>query len=278
MTTFETPGPVALTVSLACGNVRIVASDRTDTVVEVRPSDESRQSVKQAEQTTVEHIDGRVIVKTPKGITVMWGRTGSVEVDIQVPSGSRLDGDTGLGGLVVDGRLDTCRFKTGMGSLRLGDTGRLDVTTGMGDVAVVHVDGDADVSTGSGDLRLGRVMGTATAKNSNGSISVDELGRNSRLTTSNGSLSVGKVNAGVTAKTAYGSIRVREAKSGDVVLQTAFGELEIGIPEGTAAWLDVETKGTVRNSLTEAGGPGATDEQVKIRARTQWGDITIFRS
>jgi DUF4097 and DUF4098 domain-containing protein YvlB len=278
MPTFDTPGPVAVTVTLAMGDVRVIASDRTDTVVDIRPASGSAKSQKMAEQTTVDHVDGRVTIRTPKGLALMLGRPGGVDVDILVPSGSRLEGDTGMGDLVVEGRLGACRFKSGMGALRLGDTGPLDVSTGFGEVSVVAVDGDADVVTGSGELRLGRVTGSATVKNSNGGVHVDEVGRGSRLTTSNGDISVGRVSGGVTAKTARGSIRVREAKNGDVVLQTALGEVEIGIPEGTAAWLDLQTQGIVHNSLTEAGGPADTDEQVKIRARTSFGDISIHRS
>lgn len=279
MPTFQTPGPVALTVSLVCGDLRIVASDRTDTIVEVRPANNSEKSEKMCEETTVDYADGRLTVKTPKTLSRLWGRnTGAIAVGIQVPAGSRLDGDTGLGDLVVEGRLDSCRFKSGMGALRLGDTGRLDATTGFGDVAVVSVDGDAEVTTGSGELRVGRVSGAAMLKNSNGSIHVGELGKRSELKTSNGGVFVGRVTDGVTARTAAGAVRVREARSGEVVLQTGFGEIEVGIPEGTAAWLDLQTQGDVSNTLAETSGPDATDKQVKVRARTHFGNISIHRS
>jgi hypothetical protein len=35
----ETPEPISVTLELSVGNLRIAPSDRTDTVVEVRPSD-----------------------------------------------------------------------------------------------------------------------------------------------------------------------------------------------------------------------------------------------
>jgi hypothetical protein len=41
MPTFDTPEPIAVTIELVVSYVRITASDRTDTVVEVRPSDGS---------------------------------------------------------------------------------------------------------------------------------------------------------------------------------------------------------------------------------------------
>ena len=52
MPTFDTPEPVAAVVELVVGDVRITASDRDDTAVEVRPSDESHEpDVRAAEQT-----------------------------------------------------------------------------------------------------------------------------------------------------------------------------------------------------------------------------------
>lgn len=278
MPTFDSPGPIAVSVSLVMGDVRITASDRENTVVDVRPASDSAKSQRMAEQTLVEYADGRLHIKTPKQLASLFGRPGSVDVDIQLPSGSRLEGDTGMGDLIVEGRLGDCRFKSGMGTIRLGDTGSLITTTGAGQIHVVSVDGDAEVSTGTGEIRLGRVTGTATVKSSDGEIHVEELAKAGRLTTSNGGIFVGRVDGGLTAKTAHGSIRVREAKRGEVVLQTAFGELEIGIPEGTAAWLDLDSASGVHHTLDSVGGPGEVDEQVKIRARTRWGDILIHRS
>jgi hypothetical protein len=63
------------------------------------------------------------------------------------------------------------------------------------------------------------------------------------------------------------------------VLETAGGELEVGVREGTAAWLDVTTQyGSVRNSLGASDGPQPSDEIVKVRAHTSYGDIVIRRS
>jgi hypothetical protein len=64
-----------------------------------------------------------------------------------------------------------------------------------------------------------------------------------------------------------------------VSLQTAFGELEVGIREGTAALLDVRSQfGRVRSELDASDGPEASDETVEVRARTAHGDIVIRRS
>src|SRR4029453_10049698 len=64
MPIFETPEAVSLTLELGVGEVRIVASDRDDTVVEVQPSDPAKKSdVAAARQTSVEYANGTVLVK-----------------------------------------------------------------------------------------------------------------------------------------------------------------------------------------------------------------------
>lgn len=42
MTTFATPEPIAVRVDVVAGSVRLVATEREDTVVTVRAHDESR--------------------------------------------------------------------------------------------------------------------------------------------------------------------------------------------------------------------------------------------
>ena len=51
MTTFATPEPISVHIEIGVGNVRVAASDRTDTVAEVRPSDPSNpDDVRASEQ------------------------------------------------------------------------------------------------------------------------------------------------------------------------------------------------------------------------------------
>ena len=73
MPTFATPGPIAATVEVAGAQVRVTASDRTDTVVLVEPINEaSRSDVKVADRTKVDFAGGQLSVKT----TVSGTRTG----------------------------------------------------------------------------------------------------------------------------------------------------------------------------------------------------------
>ncbi len=60
MPTFATPEPISVRVTVGAGSVRLVAADRADTVVQVRPHDQTRESdVRAAEQLRVDLRDER---------------------------------------------------------------------------------------------------------------------------------------------------------------------------------------------------------------------------
>lgn len=283
MPTFDTPEPISVTLELSVGDVQITASDRPDTVVEVRPSNESDESdVKAAEQTRVEYANGALLVKTPKLRALDFSnKTRSVDVSIDLPTGSRVYGDAAVADLRCSGRLGECRLKTSAGHIQLYHTGPLRLDTAAGHVAVERVVGNAEVTTGTGRVRLGDIDGAAVVKNSNGNTAIGTVTGEVAVRAANGDISIDHaLGRQVDAKTANGSIRIGEVVRGSVVLKTAVGDLEVGIGEGIAAWLDVNTGyGRVHNSLDDdSQGPGPSDESVEVRAHTSFGDITVRRS
>jgi hypothetical protein len=87
------------------------------------------------------------------------------------------------------------------------------------------------------------------------------------------------VEADVAARSANGDVSVADAVRGAAVLETSTGDIEIGIHEGTAAWLDINASaGRVHNALDATPAPGASDEKVEVRARTSIGNIVIRRA
>ena len=278
MPTYETPQPITATVELAMGDVRISAGDRDATVVEVHPSDASnKEDVKVAELTRVEYADERLVVKAPKLRT--WSSRsggGSIDVTIALPAGSHVHGTIGLGDLQCDGRLGDCRIKTGVGRIRLDQVDTLDLKTGAGDISVERATGRAEVTAGSGDVRLRELDASAVIKNSNGDTWVGTAAGDLRLKAANGSIAVDLAQASVGAKSANGDVRLGEVVRGSVALETKIGDLEVGIREGTAAWLDVNSQfGRVHNALEAADAPDASAETVEVRARTTVGDVVI---
>jgi hypothetical protein len=282
MPTFDTPQPISVTVDLGVGDLRIAASDRTDTIVEVRPSDPAKQAdVTAAEQTRVEYTGGRLLIKAPKNWRQYTFRGGGESIDVQVelPAGSQLRGETGVAALRCQGRLGECRYKTGVGDIQVDQAGAVQLRTGVGDITVERAGGDAELTTGSGSLRIDGIDGTAVVKNSNGDTWIGRVTGDLRVNAANGRISVDRASGTVAAKSANGDVRLGEVAHGAVVAQTACGKVEIGVRDGVAAWLDLNTRfGTVRNDLDTADRPGAGEEAVEVRARTSFGDITIHRA
>jgi len=281
MPNYETPEPISVTLELGVGHVRIAASDRTDTVVEVRPSDEADESdVKAAEQVRVDYTTGMLRITGPRARAFDFSRKSrSVDVTIELPSGSQVSAEMQMGDFRSAGRVGECRLKTSAGNFSLERTGSLRLDTSAGHVTADSVAGNAEISTGSGKVQIGEVEGTAVVKNSNGITMIETVTGDVRVRAANGDIRVERAGAGVDVKTSMGSIRLGEIVRGSVVLGTAMGDLDIGIAEGTAAWLELNTGfGHVRNLLETATRPEEADETVEVRGRTSYGDITIHRS
>lgn len=282
MPTFDTPEPIFVTVEVGVGDIRITARDRTDTVVDVRPSDPAKKGdVSAAEQTRVEFASGRLLVKAPKGWRQWTPRGGgeSIDVQIELPSGSHVRGDAGVAALRCSGRIGDCRYRTGVGDIRLDEAGRVELKTGAGDITLNRVEGTAEVTTGSGAIGIASIDGTAVVKNGNGDTWIGEVAGDARVNAANGTISIDLAHAGAAAKTANGHVRLGEVERGTVVAQSALGTVEVGVRDGVAAWLDLDTKfGSVQNDLDAAERPEPGEDVVEVHARTSMGDITVHRS
>src|SRR3712207_3088436 len=103
MPVFTTPDPISVTIDLSVGDVRIAASDRTDTVVEVRPSNAADDSdVQAARQTRVEFADGALSVRGPRNFDLSR-KSRSVAVLVELPTGSAVRGDMAAGNVASTG-------------------------------------------------------------------------------------------------------------------------------------------------------------------------------
>ncbi|MFI6212817.1 hypothetical protein ACIBCD_12545 [Nocardia brasiliensis] len=178
MPTFTTPKPVALTVEVLSGDVTVIASDRVDSVVEVRPADVTKKGdVLAAEQTKVAFVEGVLTVRTPKQWRTYtpFGGNPSIVVRVEVPTGSLLKASAAVGRLLV------------VGELR-----------------------QADLEVAAGDITVERPGGAVTAKVAKGDVRVGDAARGVlRLETSMGELEVG-IRPGTAARLEV------DAKSGTV--------------------------------------------------------------
>jgi DUF4097 and DUF4098 domain-containing protein YvlB len=281
MPSFDTPEPISVTVELGVGDIWIAASDRSDTVVDVRPSDSAKKAdVAAAQQTRVEYANGRLLIKAPKRRRQYSFRGGgeSIVVQIDLPAGSQVRGEAGVAAFHCTGRLGECRLRTGVGEIHVDQAGAIDLRTGFGDITIDRAAGHADITTGSGALGIGVIDGTAVVKNSNGDTGIGAVTGDLRVNAANGKIVVDQAEAAVAAKTANGDIRLGEVARGAVLAETALGKIEVGIREGVTAWLDLNTSfGRVHSDLDDADRPEAGEDAVEVRARTAMGDITIRR-
>ena len=279
MPTFATPDPITVTLTLTLADVRLRASDRTDTVLTFGPRDPGNaKDVELADRTRAEFADGRLTIHAPQPWRVLGPsrNAGALDIEIELPTGSAVHGEAWIADLHATGELGRCDVVTSMGDLTVDRTGPAKLSTN-GRVAAHRIGGAAEV-TSAGAVRIDEVGGITTIKNLNGTTQVGRVEGDLTCRSANGDVTIETALAAVTATTSNGGIRIDEIVRGDISLKTANGHIEIGIRAGTAARLDVNTKfGRVRNTLDAADGPGESDEVATVSARTSHGDVVVRR-
>jgi hypothetical protein len=277
MPAYNTPTPIDLAINVQVGRIEVVAADRADTVVTVSPSNPGKAVDRRgAEETTVDFDGQRVAIAGPRPRISWFGPTESVDVKVELPTGSRFTAEIAVGGLRTVGRLGATRIKSSTGAVDVDTTGDLWLRASHGNVTAGTVEGGAEITSDYGQIRVGSVTGDAILKASYGTIRVGESGGDLDAKLSYGDLEVTKALASVAAKTAYGRIQLREVSSGSIQVESGFGQVTIGVLPGVPAWLDLSSKdGHVRNELAGDSAPDASEQTVEVRVRTQNGDIDI---
>lgn len=278
MPEFATPEPISVTIEAVSANIKLIASDRADTVVDIRPTKESNESdVRAANAVRVDYAAGRLLVKGPRR-GLFTTKSESFDVQIELPTGSSVNAEVTVGGCAGEGRLGDCRFKTYDGAIALEHTGPLRLNTGRGRIVVDRADGRVEVTTATGEVYLGEIHGVAVVKNLSGTTRIGAITGDLRVNATNGEVIVDHAGGAVLAKSTNGSVRLNEVVRGTVELDVTAGDLEIGIREGTSAWLDVNTMtGRVLNHMSPSDQP-QSGETVSVRARTYTGDIVVRRA
>lgn len=272
MPTFSTPGPVTAVVEVAGAQVRVNASDRTDTVVLVEPLDATSQNdLRVAEKTTVDFSGGTLTVKT----RTAGAKTGSVAITIDLPTGSDLAPSLAYSSVQVDGSIGHCEVSLGSGRIQLDRVAGLRASLAAGELAVDHVAGRADIEGGSAGVRIGAVEGGVKLTGSSGHVWIGDTAGPVDLTNSTGGVDIDRAGGDVTAMTGGRAvIRIGRMTSGHAYLTNASGNIEVGIGEGSAVRLEraETTFGSVRNSVPSQAEAGPV---VTVDARTRRGDIIV---
>lgn len=193
MLKFDTPSPVFVVLDIPAGRVRLVAGDRADTTVEVRPAQTSKKrDVKAAEATEVEYRDGVLRIATAGAHRVL-GNSGALEVTVELPAGSRFEGKAGAAALYGTGPLGAVAFEGGYRTVELEEAATTYLKVHTGEVSIARLAGSARISNGMGDINIAEACAGEVV-----------------LRTGSGSVSVGAahgVSATLDATTSYGRIR-----------------------------------------------------------------------
>ncbi|MFI9157925.1 DUF4097 family beta strand repeat-containing protein [Kitasatospora aureofaciens] len=160
MQKFATPAPVSAVLDIPAGRIRFIAADRTDTVVEVRPADATKsRDVKAAERIEVRYADGVLRIQAPEAENRVLGNSGTAEVTVQLPVGSRVEAKAALGEFRGVGRLGDVTLRAAQGTVKLDETAGAHLTLQAGDIAVGRLGGPAEIRTQKGDLQIAEAVG-----------------------------------------------------------------------------------------------------------------------
>ncbi|MEU6200943.1 DUF4097 family beta strand repeat-containing protein [Streptomyces sp. NPDC047061] len=174
MQKFATPAPITAVVDIPAGRVQLIAADRADTTVEVLPANPSKnRDTKAAEQTTVTYADGVLRITASAPGNQLFGPSGSLQVTVQLPAGSRVEGKAAGAELRGVGRLGEVVFDGAYREIKIDEAASLRLTATDGDVEVGRLGGSAEISTARGDIRINEAgPGTVVLRTQDGDISV----------------------------------------------------------------------------------------------------------
>ncbi|WP_416984933.1 DUF4097 family beta strand repeat-containing protein [Streptomyces sp. T028] len=219
MQKFDTPAPVSTVLDIPAGRVQFIAAERMDTTVEVRPSDAAKsRDVKAAEEIEVTYADGVLRIEAPAPKNRILGHTGSVDVTVKLPAGSRVEGRSAAAELRGVGRLGDLAFDGAHRQIKIDEAASVHLTAIDGDIEIGRLGGAALISTARGDIRIAEAArGTVVLTTQSGDIAVTAAaGASAALdaSTGHGRVSNALKNDGTTeldirATTTYGDITAR---------------------------------------------------------------------
>ncbi|MYV98784.1 DUF4097 family beta strand repeat-containing protein [Streptomyces sp. SID3343] len=178
MQTFATPAPITAVLDIPAGRVRIIAADRADTMVEVGPENASKgRDVQAAEQCKVAYRDddgnGVLRIEAPAAKGQYFGPSGSIEVTVRLPAGSRVEAKASCAEFRAVGRLGDITVDGANGSIEIDEAAGVRLAAHAGDVAVGRLHGPAQISIQKGDITITEAgPGTVVLRTRMGDVSV----------------------------------------------------------------------------------------------------------
>ncbi|MCT9114464.1 hypothetical protein N4G69_55320, partial [Streptomyces mirabilis] len=100
------------------------------------------------------YTDGVLRITTPTPSNQLFGPSGSLEVTVQLPAGSRIEAKTAGAELRVVGRLGDIAFEGAYRQIKIDEAARVRLTATDGDIEIGRLGGSAQISTARGDIRI----------------------------------------------------------------------------------------------------------------------------
>ncbi len=266
---YDTPGRLTLDLRLPEGRIDVKTVDGAVTEIELDArgnEDEVRDLLEGARVEARETSDGHEVivdVEDRRRIGFGFWRRVDVRLTVRAPHGAKLRAETASAYVQCRGRLSS-----------------VEVNTASGDVELDEIDDDAAIKTASGDVEIDEVGGALAVSTASGDIEVARAGGDAAAKTASGDVMIRDAGAGVTAATASGDQRIGAVRQGAVTLQSASGDIEIGIRKGSNLWVDARSmSGQTSSELELSDAPSEDDAPlVELRATSMSGDIRIIRA
>src|SRR5215831_8376516 len=243
MSHWEFPGsdPVDVFVDLAAGSVALAARPTDVTTVSLTPSRFGRNADRLISEVRVTFENGRLEVVGPKR-TGLWRGYPGLDLTITLPEGSR------------------CAVRTASADI-----------TGTGQLA------ELDAHTASGDITAATVTGSFQAVTASGDIRAEETGTTAELRAVSGDIRVTRAGGDIRARSASGDVRIGSMARGRADVNTASGDIVVGVAPGVGVYLDLSSlSGSVTSGLEET--QPSDHVPLEVRCRTLSGDVRIIRA
>jgi DUF4097 and DUF4098 domain-containing protein YvlB len=276
---FQTPNPVRLDIRLGAGEVRLEASQTSETTVRLEPLRDNETSVAAVEEARVEQRGDEILIDVRDRRRGFRGS--DVLVEVHCPEDSSVRAKTGAADVEGHGRFGSADVETGSGDVQFGQlSGEAKVNAASGDVQVGSVGGEGRINTASGDVQIGSFAAAAKVNSASGDVMLREAGGPLEVNSASGDVMVREASSAVSVNTASGDQTIGSVRHGKVDLKSASGDLKIGIREGSTLWVDARSRsGEVTSELPVSDLPPEGDApHVELRANTMSGDITVVRA
>ncbi len=145
-------------------------------------------------------------------------------------------------------------------------TMRVDLSTGNGELSIVHAGADVSASTGNGRVTIGQTSGRVTVSTGNGDVRVDSANGPVNVTTGNGRVFVTTGQGEVNANTGTGAIDVRmlgplPQTSRGMTFNSGSGPIRVTLPSDFNGEIDASTGNGSLNSDFAINVVGRLDAQ-----------------